>query len=823
MVKLKMPLTVCFVLLVGMVLSGCPMPAVVPMADFSATPTSGNAPLAVQFTDASDPGSESITDWAWDFGDGNTSTEMSPTHTYSAAGTYTVSLTVTTSVGADTESKADFIVAAAPKVGPTAGFVAETRSGEAPFEVAFESRSLAGDAPITSYLWNFGDGFTSDEENPTHTYGLPGTYNVTLTVGTEVGMDAELKADYAVINAPGNAVVSEKTRLLDYAPGVEVNAVTDGGMTLTYTGEGEVPVAEGDILVGTAHGGYLRKVVGVTGEGSELTVITEEASLVDAVDTGSLATTIEFASDELSKANVFFYGTGTGYIDFQDGLTLSDGGVALEVKGAVFLQPAVDLDISVEGGDVEHFQLTANNRLYGVDFDYTISGEATRFHAARASLFDMLDSPKPVTVSTPTIGGVPVLVTTEFDLVIGFEHSSDAPMRAGSGFDFLTEMSFGAEFDGTNWKDKSIVGFNRNYHGFHSNIVSSLEQRVYLEPRVSVRIFDAPGPYCAARSFVRTSADPNTQPVRGNIHIGIQTEQGFGADQMKVVSTEIDSELEGETFQAEILVDTFTSNPDTPNDGEPNVGDGNENGGEDLTIMLPGQVPLELIWVEPGSFLMGRNHLESDSFAIESPKHEVELPGGFWLGKYEITQAQWVAVMDTTPWAGHPLVIEDPNAPAVHISWYDAQAFITALTNLTDLPFRLPSEAEWEYAARAGTDTRFHWGDDPLYFALYAHGWWQGNSGAMNEKYAHPVGMKLPNPWGFYDMNGNVWEWCQDWFEADYYQNSPVVSPFGPEFGVNKVMRGGSWGSSGGAVRTAVRGDGHPGTKGSYFGFRVAR
>ncbi len=136
-------------------------------------------------------------------------------------------------------------------------------------------------------------------------------------------------------------------------------------------------------------------------------------------------------------------------------------------------------------------------------------------------------------------------------------------------------------------------------------------------------------------------------------------------------------------------------------------------------------------------------------------------------------------------------VQNDPKSPAVYISWNDARQFVEKLSELTGKNFRLPTEAEWEYACRAGTQTRFYWGDDPKYREMNDHAWWRGNTVITNNKYARRAGAFPPNPWGLYDMSGNVSEWCQDWH--NYYPGGPAKDPQGPAFAERRVLRGGSW------------------------------
>ena len=186
-----------------------------PTAAFSGTPTAGNAPLTVQFTDESSAGTSPITARSWSFGDGGTSTATNPSHTYSAPGAYDVSLTVTTTVGSDGETKPSYINVSAPPVGPTAAFTGAPTSGIAPLTVNFTDMSTPGTSPILSHLWNFGDGGTSTATNPSHTYNAAGSYTVTLGVATAVGTDSDTKTGYVSVSpaptAPTSAFTADQT------------------------------------------------------------------------------------------------------------------------------------------------------------------------------------------------------------------------------------------------------------------------------------------------------------------------------------------------------------------------------------------------------------------------------------------------------------------------------------------------------------------------------------------------------------------------------------------------------------------------------------
>jgi len=159
----------------------------------------------------------------------------------------------------------------------------------------------------------------------------------------------------------------------------------------------------------------------------------------------------------------------------------------------------------------------------------------------------------------------------------------------------------------------------------------------------------------------------------------------------------------------------------------------------------------------------------------------------------------------------------DPQRPVDQVSWENAIEFCKRLSQQEGKTYRLPTEAEWEYACRAGSGTRFCFGDDELGLGDYA--WYDSNSANT----AHPAGQDKANKWGFCDMHGNVFEWCADWYDESYYATSPPVDPCGPSSGVSRVLRGGSWSGNPRSTRSAIRGRGTPRAYWYDIGFRVAR
>ena len=228
-------------------------------------------------------------------------------------------------------------------------------------------------------------------------------------------------------------------------------------------------------------------------------------------------------------------------------------------------------------------------------------------------------------------------------------------------------------------------------------------------------------------------------------------------------------------------------------------------------VRLPGGASIEFVGVEPGVFLMGSDHGDSN----ERPVHEVEISKKFWLGQYEVTKAQWEAVMEPPSKYSSRWAALSESDPAIGISWNMAQEFIARLNEQAgERRYRLPSEAEWEYACRAGMPTRWSFGDDERRLEHYA--WYRDNASGVNE-----VGQKRPNFWGLHDMHGNVWEWVQDRYDEDYYAESPVMDPEGPDTGNARVRRGGIYNNRAEGVRSARREGSNPASDDVSFGFRL--
>jgi len=231
----------------------------------------------------------------------------------------------------------------------------------------------------------------------------------------------------------------------------------------------------------------------------------------------------------------------------------------------------------------------------------------------------------------------------------------------------------------------------------------------------------------------------------------------------------------------------------------------------DEMYRVPLDRSIDMIEVKGGCYGMGSQ--AKDAAANEKPAHEVCVTH-FLIGKYPVTQSQWISVMGKNPSAHDNC---GDVCPVENLAWDDIQAYIRKLNGHTKKKYRLPTEAEWEYAARSGgKDDRWSGTNDEKELGDYA--WYLNNARYRS----HPVGLKKPNPLGLYDMTGNVWQWVSDWYAEDFYAKSPRDNPQGPATGRMRVLRGGFWGDTADFARVTRRISLAPDVKGPGYGFRLA-
>jgi formylglycine-generating enzyme required for sulfatase activity len=238
---------------------------------------------------------------------------------------------------------------------------------------------------------------------------------------------------------------------------------------------------------------------------------------------------------------------------------------------------------------------------------------------------------------------------------------------------------------------------------------------------------------------------------------------------------------------------------------------------------ITNSIGMKLVLIPKGTFMMG-SPIEEEGADNDEEQHQVTIGKDYYLGVTEVTQGQYEKVMGTNPSYFQKRVIRKSDSsmyPVEQVSWEDAVEFCKKLSDLPEEKkagrvYRLPTEAEWEYACRAGSKAAYSFGENSKTLGDYS--WFGDNSGSQT----HPVGEKKPNAWGLYDMHGNVWEWCSDWY--DEYPKGAVSDPSGPSEGSSRVLRGGSWFSGAASCRSAFRSGDDPSFRLSdgHYGFRVA-
>ncbi len=273
-----------------------------------------------------------------------------------------------------------------------------------------------------------------------------------------------------------------------------------------------------------------------------------------------------------------------------------------------------------------------------------------------------------------------------------------------------------------------------------------------------------------------------------------------------------------------LFLDAFPFDPsasmDRDGDGYPDAWNEGKSKNDTTTALEIDQFPdhenfhsiesmFEWVDISPGTFIMG----SSTGKSALQPPHQVNITKSFQILKFEVTQVQWTAVMGK-----NPSFFPGDDNPVERVSWKDCQSFVTLLNeNDSAHTYRLPTEAEWEYCCRAESNTTYCFGNNTTQLEEFA--WFVPNSKSKT----HPVGQKSPNAWGLYDMHGNVFEWCQDWFDENYYKNSPTDDPQGPIFyKPSWVIRGGSWDQHAVSLTSAWRQD-HTSGAGYYIGVRIVR
>ncbi len=568
------------------------------------------------------------------------------------------------------------------------------------------------------------------------------------------GLELEtVLADNVVLigSPPGFAA---KTAALASSSGLTLVSTNGATFVFSYTGASS-GLTNGQVLVSTdpAHA-YKRKIISLADDpgNQTVTVVTEQASLAECVQQGSIRLTGDFA--DLTGGGAGF--SSIGATISLDGTELFDNGtIRVEVvSGQISFTP----DFTVSG----EFD---SGRL--VSFDSEISGTVGLDMTLRGS-FQVTgdwDGTKPLI--TPIrkvnvlawIAVIPVWTEAVMEFDIGYEAQAEAFGEATAGFTSSRTMTFGARLRDGNWsmfrdESSSFVPVPPSW-----SINGAAKVAVYVEPKLTVYLESLAGLSANLKPYLEADGKacvvPGQAGVDFSLYAGLSSTlavdvRGWDEDWGTLPSWELFN----------LRKQIYHKNLTTPTGPPPNV--------------LPG-----MVWIPCGRFTMGSPESEPARYSNET-QHEVTISRGFWMGKYEVTQAEYQAVMGS-----NPSYFQGANLPVETVSWHDAVAYCAALTAREQaagrLPagyvYRLPTEAQWEYACRAGTTTPFHYGNalrsgmanfdgryeyPPCgsdYYGCY-------NPGGTYLGRTTSVGSYAPNAWGFYDMHGNVWEWCADWYGA---------------------------------------------------------
>ena len=559
------------------------------------------------------------------------------------------------------------------------------------------------------------------------------------------------------------------------------------GNQMTFALQGTAPpVQVGEVMVNTVEPYFLKKVTQVVSQdANELVVETEDAALTDVIETASIRRTFRFPATKLALASP----TATGPIT-----TLhTDASATLRVTTCdISFSPEYEIKADIDGFKLKSFKA-------GIKGDLV----ATLGMGLEAQQAFSQNAEKDVAVKTFTtlfwIGPVPVPVIVRAAFGVGATFSAEVAGSITAGITLTKPVEIGTEYKGGAWQEQT-GGAEGTYQalGPTVDIRGAAAIRGYVRGQLDVKVLGVAGPYFGVKPYFGFVAKTNQEKkqIDWTLHAGADGYVGVKAtlfDKIDVAERVADKSWDFNLFMA---------------------------------LLKEGFIPLdeiEMVWIEPGTFQMGTPLSQGVPFSEnERPVHEVTISQGFYIGKYEVTQGQWERVMGTRPWQGEVYVRSGSSYPAVYVSWEDAQEFIRRLNaSLNSDVYRLPTEAEWEYVCRAGTTTRWSFGDDESQLGHYA--WYYDNAWDVGERYGHSVGTKRANPWGLYDMHGNVWEWVQDWYGSTYYRSSPSVDPAGPSSGSHRVLRGGAFGHGAQNVRSAARHRHSPSAHYGGFGFRLLR
>jgi formylglycine-generating enzyme required for sulfatase activity len=605
------------------------------------------------------------------------------------------------------------------------------------------------------------------------------------------------------------------------SPGSALTLVSSNGDTyvFSYTNASS-GLTNGAILVSTdLNFAYKRLVLSVADNppGHMVSLVTTQAALADILVQG----TVRFFGDN------FVPDAGPGQQPQTASTTISlgpstlydNGKVKVEVlTGSISFAPG--FSISAELGSPQTFDLDISATL---GLDLTLRGtwqDTWTFDANQAigtpirqfRLLGCIPVPPPVFC-------IPVWAEAVWEFSIGTEGEVTGLASATAGFESSLDLAFGASLRGGQWTPYSresshAVGYPVSWQGGGSGRI-----RGYVEPKLTIYLESLAGPTANLRPYLELEANACVQPGQAGVDVALYDGlNGTLAVDVRGWNQGWVSLPSWEVFNVRSVKPIWHKLLTTPSGPTPSFA-GN------------------LAWIPCGTFTMGSPASELWRFSAEGPQTQVAISQGFWMGKYEVTQGEYLGVMGSNP----SYFTGDLSRPVEGVSWNDAVAYCAALTarerSAGRLPagyvYRLPTEAEWEYACRAGTTTAFHYGPalrsgmanfsgpyeyPPCAGAAFPYGCYNPSGTYLGR--TTTVGSYAPNAWGLYDMHGNVWEWCQDRWSSSLPGGS-VTDPQGPTTGSYRVIRGGGWTYYASYCRSAIRNYEYPTDRYGDVGFRV--
>jgi PKD repeat protein len=807
-----------------------------PAVDFSASKTNVKVNESVQFTDKS---TNSPATWNWTFGDGTSSTERNPVKSYTNTGLYSITLKVTNSWGEDSRTIVNYITVTGNP--PAASFTASKTTVKTGESIQFTDQSA--NAPSV-WLWTFGDGSTSIERNPVKTYTVAGTYSVTLKVVNAWGDDSKTITNY--ITVAGNGPVADFTASKTTAKigeNIQFNDQSTNAPTswLWTFGDGTTSTERNPVKSYAQAGSYSVSLkVSNTGGEDEKTMVDFIKVTIDppvanfsASKTSALQNeTIHFTDKSTNEPTswLWTFGDGTTSTEQHPAKAYSDTGkytVSLKVQNIIGENTkTVNSYITISGNKpIAAFKASKTTAKINEAITFTdlsgnnpaswswSFGDGTTSTEQNPVKSYLLPGVYNVSLKVGNAWGEDIKTINSYIVITGNPPVSDfiystSTVKINENIQF-TDKS-------TNVPTSWLWSFGDGTTSTERNPVKSYAKAgVYS---VSLKVKNASGE--DTKTFVNAIVVTDV--------IGYPVAAFDVSKNPAIVNENIqftDRSANSPTSWSWTFGDGTTSTEKNPIKSYGSTGSytvtlkvKNESGEDTKSLVIEitdatnyylkkyGMMP-----VQGGSFMMGCTAEQINCDKDETPLHSVTL-SNYYLGKYEVTQALWEEIMGS-----NPAFFKGSTLPVHMVNWYDIQEFITKLNKQSGLNFRLPTEAEWEFAARGGINS-----NKTLYSGssdIREVGWYLQNAGNTTNS----VGLKKSNELGLYDMSGNVYEWCSDWYGN--YIDVPQTNPQGPAVGdpvTGKVIRGGSWGDIERYCRVSWRMGKKPEEPGKGTGFRLA-